>query len=128
MKFLTEYIEEKQSALFKELGVFFAFSNRQFDEAAVKGVTYVSMGMGMISPKEHVKELIEGLDTIHKEGMAEDLKDNGREGIIIRELYNHEAFYTCDTRSTFEAVEAYGITAQEVIQAFYKEAPNARSD
>lgn len=40
----------------KECGVIFAFSNSQFDENAVDGVQYVSIGHGGYCPKENVEK------------------------------------------------------------------------
>ncbi|WP_444823022.1 DUF7659 family protein, partial [Vibrio parahaemolyticus] len=45
MKYLSDYTQQPQTALFDELGAFFAFSNKQFDEAKKKGIEYVSLGM-----------------------------------------------------------------------------------
>ncbi|MGR5097050.1 DUF7659 family protein, partial [Vibrio maritimus] len=46
MKYLSDYTQEKQTALFNETGAFFAFSNQQFDEAKKDGVKYCRITMG----------------------------------------------------------------------------------
>lgn len=38
MKYLSDYIQQPQTALFDELGAFFAFSNKQFDEVKKKAL------------------------------------------------------------------------------------------
>lgn len=118
MKFLSDYIQDAQTELFNKTGTFFAFSNKQFDEKRVEGVKYVNLGSGMVCPKENVKELMGSLDEIYKNGIAQDLKENGKTGVIERELYNHEAFYTWDWMPTFEALEGYGFTEDEVKAVF----------
>ena len=45
--------------LFKDTGAFFAFSNEQVDEQKQEGVKYVSLGAGMICPKENASRLCE---------------------------------------------------------------------
>lgn len=120
MKYLSDYTQEAQSAAFKKHGAFFAFSNKQFDEQKVEGVKYVNLGIGMIAPKDTYKALLDELDEIYKLGSKRDLDENGRDKVIERELYNYECFYTWDWQPAFEAVEDYGITAEEVKAVFDK--------
>jgi hypothetical protein len=40
MKYLTDYTQEAQTKLFEEKGVFFAFSNKQFEEQRKEGIKY----------------------------------------------------------------------------------------
>lgn len=121
MKNLQDYMNEKQSELFTQTGTFFAFSTAQFLNARTKGVKYVDLGVGMYCPKENAKTLLDGLDKIYKDSIKEDIEENGREKIIIRELYAHECFYTYDTERVVKELAAYGITEEEILKAFYKE-------
>lgn len=118
MKYLQDYIEDKQTKLFKETGTFFCFSQSQFNEQKKEGVKYVDMGGGMVCNKDHVEKLINGLDLIYKNGIQEDLKENGKEGVILRELANHEAWYTRDIQSTVEALDGYGFTEGQILLMF----------
>ncbi len=122
MKYLTDYTEAKQTALFTKLGVFFAFSPKQFEEGKNPAVKkYIATGGGMCVPKEHYQELAETLPKIHAAAIAEDLADNGKEGVIKRELDNHEAYYTWEIDATLDALEGYPITKEEVQAVFNKE-------
>ena len=89
--------EAKQSKLIEECRVFFAFSNKQFDEGKTplqEGEKYVSMGMGGYIPRNSVQAYIDGMKRIEKE-YKQSIKDNKqREALILYELHNHEAFYT----------------------------------
>jgi len=114
MKYLSHYIEAKQTELFDKTGAFFAFSQAQFEEKIKEGIKYVSMGSGLICPKDKADELNEGLSRIAKEGMQEDLAENGRVGIIHRELGNHEYCITHDPTDTIEKLAPYGIIAEEI--------------
>jgi len=63
---MTNYTEEAHSKVFKDNGVIFAFSQKQFDEQKVAGVKYVEMGSGDLCPKENVKKYL------HEAGLAID--------------------------------------------------------
>ena len=83
MKYLSDYMEKKQSVLFSETGTFFAFSNKQYKEKAKKDVAYVSLGSGMITPKDNANKVIEQLHKIYKDAVKEDIKENGKDTIIL---------------------------------------------
>lgn len=131
----TSYTELQQTELFNRYGVFFAFSNEQLKEGLDKlkqdgilleGEKLTRLPYGMFAPSKHAETILKELEQIHKDGLANDLKENGKEGVIIRELYNHECFYTGDYSQAYEnALQSYGITLDEVRQAYYKELPNS---
>ena len=123
MKYLSHYIQDKQTALFKSTGAFFAFSNKQFAEGKKPDTMYTQLGAGMLCPSPNVNELIDGLETIHADGIKQDIAENGVKAIIHRELGNHEAQITYEFQDTLDALEGYGIT-EEMVKAewssFYK--------
>ena len=114
MKYLSNYVEQAQSELFAEMGAFFAFSTKQFNEAKIDGVEYVSVGSGMICPKPNVDALIERLGNIHDSGIAQDVAENGVKAIIHRELANHEAQITGSIEATSAALSGYPITDDDI--------------
>jgi len=114
MKYLSQYIEEPQSKLLKEMGAFFAFNIKQFNEGQKEGVTYVRMINGLFCPKENADQLFEGLEKIHKAGIAQDMEENGKKAIIHRELANHEFCITLDITDTVNALQGYDITVEEI--------------
>ncbi|MFA1572040.1 hypothetical protein A152_0023950 [Vibrio tasmaniensis 1F-187] len=118
MKYLSHYIQDKQTQAFNDAGAFFAFSNQQFDEAKKEGVKYASLGMGLICPVDNAKQLMIRLDSIAQEGIVEDIKENGKKAIIRRELFNHECFYTNDICDCVEKLEGYGISYDEIYEVF----------
>ncbi len=107
MKYLQDYIQDKQTKLFEETNTIFAFSQERFEKQRKEGIQYVGLGHGMICDKRYVKKLMDGLDDILIEGMKQDVEENGIENIIRRELYNHEAFYSRCIDSTYDAVKKY---------------------
>jgi hypothetical protein len=115
---LSELMQDRQTKLFDDTGAFFAFGTKQFNEKKVEGVRYVDAGGGLICPTKHYERLATELELIHSEAMKEDLELNGREGIIRRELSNHEAYYTMDIDQTFDAIKCYGITEEEILKVF----------
>lgn len=110
MKYLSDYTKQAQTELLNELGAFFAFSNKQFNEAKKDGIKYVSLSSGLICPKDNVKTLIEGLDGINERGIKADIAENGIKEIIWRELGNHEAQITGDISDTVDKLADYPIT------------------
>ena len=55
MKYLSDYMNDKQSALFDQYGVFFAFSQEQFLAARKEGVKYVDVPLIVgVKPNEVV--------------------------------------------------------------------------
>lgn len=67
-----DYIEQKNSELFAQLGIFFAFNKQQWEEGveAAGGIEttgpYVNVGHGMLCPKKNIKALLDGMDEIKK--------------------------------------------------------------
>ncbi len=78
----------------------------------------MSLGMGMIVPKNNARELVSRLDEIQKEGIKQDISENGKEAIIRRELFNHECFYINDICDCVEKLEEYGYSYDDIYQIF----------
>jgi len=119
MKYLSDYVQESQTQLFKEMGVIFAFSNKQFEEQRNHDVIYVHAGAGTLVPKENYKPFICALDAIIAKGIEQDIEENGKQAIISRELYNYECFYTGDIQDCVDALEDYGITKSEIAEQYH---------
>jgi len=117
MKYLQDYMEDKQTALFEEVGVFFAFSRKQFYEQRKEGVEYASLPGGMICPKGKGVEVINRLHEIFEERVKQDIEENGITAIIHRELDNHECGYTGDIDACAEALEGYQGITRDMIKA-----------
>jgi len=118
MKYLSDYTKAAQTELFSTLGAFFAFSNAQLEESRVEGVEYCSLGSGLIVPVTNARQLVDGLENITKEGIEKDLAENGKAGVIRRELFNHECFYDGDVSRCINALEDYGIPKNEVVRVY----------
>lgn len=114
--------EEKLSALFKELGIFFAFSQEQFDSHKKEGVTYVAGDLGMILPKENVKAFYDRHGKLIDEEIAQLKANVPLDDFIRHELWNHECFYTGNYGEIFELVKAYyaQCTMEDIKRVFYK--------
>jgi len=127
METLRDYTEEAQTELFKECGVFFAFSNEQFQEGLSKieredGDKLTDLGGGMFCLSKNVDTFIAKMEAINKNAIEQDIKENGINAIIMRELANYEAQITSDISDTVEALEDYeGITTEVVAKVFKEE-------
>jgi len=119
-KYLSHYTETQISRLLEKLGAFFAFSQKQFDESAVKGEKYTSLRMGAIVPTRNAAALVDGLGEIVDKGIEADKADHTPEQIILRELRNHECFYTGDDAPAVEQLARYGdgFAAKDIRRVF----------
>jgi hypothetical protein len=97
-----------------ERGAFFAFSNSQLDAAKAHGIEYVSLGHGLIAPKDQAASLVDDFQRIHDEKIAWELANNTRKDIIWYELGNHECQIAGGWQTIVELLEPYGITADEI--------------
>jgi len=99
--------EDKVSTLIKESGMFFAFSNQQFEEnktPKAEGEKYVHLFAGAYLPKSKLNVYLDGMDAINK-WFKEAIKDSKlRREHIIYELSNHEAWYSGDVEDTLNAL------------------------
>jgi hypothetical protein len=127
-KYLSEYMEEAQTQAFDKYGAFFAFNKKQLDEKKQEGVQYVNLGGGLICPKESALALHKELDEIYKDSIKQDLAENGVEGVIKRELSNHECYYTGDVSDCEYKLKDYGITKEQIVKVFRQEASKHYDD
>ena len=132
MKYLSNYMEDRQTKAIDKAKAFFAFSDKQVEEGKAKqGLTddikLVSVGSGLICPKDTAKTLIKELDTIYKNSIKQDVEENTKDGVIKRELYNHEAFYCGEIEQTVDALQDYPLTVED-IQKIYQGETRARCE
>jgi hypothetical protein len=96
---LKQQQEQANSILFKECGLFFAFSNEQFAENKTplkEGEKYVSILGGGYVPKGNLDKLLNGLEANRKAYQKAVKANNLRLKQIAYEFANHECFYTGD--------------------------------
>ena len=123
MKNLTEYTKEATSKLLDEMGAFFAFGDKQFNEKKKEGVKYCQMGIGLICPNDNAQKWLDGISKIHTEGIEQDKKENGKEAIITRELWDYESFYSGDFDDAVTALQDYGYTFEDIQTVYYEVLP-----
>ena len=108
MKSISELKKEQQdklSAIFEKYGIFFAFSNEQFNSQKKEGVTYVRGVGGMLIPKENAKDFVDAFSRYSKDCETEYQEHVSMNDYIAYELVNNEAWYTGDISVAFEAVQ-----------------------
>lgn len=111
-----QQLDAAMSDIFKQHGAFFAFSGEQYKAGAVDGVKYTNTGGGLICPVDAVADMTAALNAVVKEYEANDLKANGKQKLIWRELANYECQITYDPSDAVAALESYGITEAEVLE------------
>lgn len=91
--------EKRHTQLFNDCGLFWAFSDEQFNENKTTlqdGEKYVAIGSGGYMPKHNVEKFKQGMKDIAKWRKME-IKSNKLEyQQIAYELSNHECYYTGD--------------------------------
>ena len=125
MKYLSDYMEQAQTEVFEKYGVFFAFSAEQFQEGLKKvganeNNKVCEFGSGMYGLSKNADVIVDALNSIHEDAIAQDIAENGIENIISRELGNHEAQITGSIADTVDALEGYGISKEQIAK-HYKE-------
>lgn len=118
MKYLSDYLRDEQTRIFNENGAFFAFGNAQFEERRKEGVTYTQLGSGLIVPVENAEKVSDALEVCLKNGIESDIAENGIDGVIRRELNNHECFYDGDLSRCVEALEGYNISLEQIVSVY----------
>ncbi len=104
MKYLSDYMNARQTELFNETGAFFAFSQSQFDDKRREGVNYITLGSGLICPQDNVKQLEKGLSDILTWAIHQDVSENGVDRIVEREYFNYETHITMNNTDAMRAL------------------------
>lgn len=130
MKYLSDYMDEEQTKLFEELGVFFAFSDAQFEEGVAKnkhkkpaGTKWASFGMGMYMPSINTDEFERRHEELVKNCIKRDIAENGKEAILQRELMNYEiglSYEGINDPNFRDGIKGYGFTKEEIRAGYDK--------
>lgn len=119
---IKEEQQDRQTALFKECGLFFAFSEAQFIENKTplqEGEKYVSIGAGGYLPKSKIKQFADGMKDIEKWYKIEckATKEMKRQHIAY-ELANYECYYTGDISA---ALSVLPYPKKDVVNVYMEE-------
>ena len=115
--------EQRTTETLKKYGVFWAFSNQQFEENKTplqEWDKYVSIGMGGYMPKSKVNEFLDAMEADKKWYKNAIKSQKLRKQEIAYELANHEAYYTGDISDTMEAL-GKDYTEAEVFEVYRAE-------
>jgi hypothetical protein len=122
-------MQDAQTKAFEENKAFFAFGQDQFNEQKIDGIEYVSMGAGLICPKENAKRLDNQLKDAYQSAIDMDVKENGAAAIIEREYFNCECQISMNNDECVSAIyghkEKYpNLFTDELIKNVCKDAFN----
>ena len=121
MKYLQDYINEAQTELFDKYGVFFAFSDEQWDDQVnpkLNKADHCYLTAGMYCPKANVEDFLTDHAKVVAQGRHNDIAENGLQAIIRRELNNYECYYTGDAEDAIEALKGYPVTTEDILKVF----------
>jgi len=122
MKYLQDYMEDRQTKAFEQANAFFAFSRKQLKEGFKKHSEadhFTILGNGLVCNADKAEWLLKELDKIYNDSLQQDIKENTLERIILRELANHEAYFTGDIESTWDAVKNYPGIKKEFVEKLF---------
>ena len=117
--------EKRLSTLLTECGVFWAFSNEQFEQNKTplkEGEKYVSIGMGGYMPKGNIQAFSQGNKDLAAWQKAEIKKYKQQDEQIKYELYNHECFYTGDVERVCELLP--DVPKDRILKVYHEERRN----
>tara|TARA_R110001583_G_scaffold23707_2_gene87140 strand:- start:801 stop:1178 length:378 start_codon:yes stop_codon:yes gene_type:complete len=101
-------------SVMQENMAFFAFSNEQFNRQKWDDIEYVSLGSGLVCPKENAEKLTQELNAVTTNRIKKELEENSVKDIIWRELANHECQIVGDYSDVVDLLSGYGITEQDI--------------
>lgn len=111
---------ERMSKILKDNNIFFAFSNKQFEENKTPlkdGEKYASLFGGGFIPSSNLEAYKKQTNDLN-EWFFNSIKENNLiESHILYELQNHEAFYTYDIEEAFNSLP---YSKEEVQKVFNK--------
>jgi len=87
---IEQWFQAETSRIMDDLGMFFAFGNKQFAEKAVDGEDYVAIGGGMYGPRANADKLNTQLNELIDLKAKKEIEKDGLKEIIVRELYNRQ--------------------------------------
>lgn len=110
--------------LFESLGIFFAFSNEQYDKNKKKGIDYVTDGQGLVIPKQNVRIYYDRLHAIIEEMKIELHKNVSMDEYIYYELESYRCFDSGNFREIFQLIETFypQCTLKDIKRVFYSRA------
>lgn len=122
---LKDQRQEKVSALIAACGMFFAFSDKQWEENKTplkEGEKYLRMFGGSFMPAGNLEQWRAGDKEIGDWFREQIETHNLRRAHIAYELANHEAYYTHEIDQALDAL-GEGYTREEVQKIFWEELP-----
>ncbi len=121
---LKEDYTNKYNEELSKCGVFFAFSNEQFDKNKTykedSDSEYYSLGIGAYINEKDLPKYEHFNKVIAKELKKDFITKVDRKDYILYELLNHECFYTNEIEEAFEVLQGYyeDITIEEVKKVY----------
>ena len=119
---MTDLTEKKTTEIMNKYGAFFAFSDKQFNEAKnpeIPAENYRSLFYGIICPAENCKTFTDEMLAATEEAEKLFMQVNDRTEIIKQELSNYECYYVGDPTEAIENLKRFNISAEEIEKVFH---------
>lgn len=122
--------QERMSAVFDKHGIFWAFSDEAFEEKRKPNVEYVGVIGGGCCPKSNVKAFYLDFANLQEERKKAFQSNTTMDEVIVRELANHECYYTGDYSVILEVVKMAfpECTLEDLASVYKRERPKHLED
>lgn len=119
----NSYMQDEMSKIFKKYQVFFAFSDKQFNEGLEKeGISknekLSSISGGGFVPKKNAKAFLNDFEGLHN-NLVKEVKKLNKADVIEYELGNYECYYTGDITDALEVLTDYDFTKEDVSKVYH---------
>lgn len=120
--------QQRYDALMGKVGIFWAFSNEQFEEGRKKyplkdGFKYQSIGAGGYFAGQHKEEFVSGMAELNdwEKQARKEVKDTKTEveKQILHELRNYECFYTGEIDDVVDLFKDI-YTKEQIAKVYHK--------
>lgn len=116
-----EIFDAKFSAVLEKYEAFFSFGKDERIEANPD--RYVHMGMGLVCPKEHTKDLREEIDQIHAQAVKEHFEsvcDESKSPAWAARKICEYSYWNYETHISLSGTDDYVESLQKYVEAYPK--------
>ena len=115
MQTINQLAENQVTEALNKYHGFFAFSDKQFDEASTKGFKYVACGLGLYAPIDYAEVLVDKIRAIHKEAAKVVQTQTSKKDRIWYEFSNYECQIVGDYSDAVDALSSFDdITIEDI--------------
>ena len=114
---INRMADDEVSEILNAHYAFFAFSNSQFSEKAVRIFKYVALGAGLYAPVQHAETLVDKINAVYDKAAKKVQSEKSKKDRIWYELANHECQITGEYQDALSALSIFDDITEEDVAA-----------